>query len=297
MRKIDKKFRPIPEKLKDCFQERQENLLKKEELHQFDSQCYNSSIKEDLKKLYHNKCAFCESKLNEIPNDSYQFTVEHFRPKKGTNSYFWLGYEWSNLMPSCQKCNGKKDDNFRLPNKRKKQKLPLKTENGQKIIDLERCRADGEELLAENPFLLHPELENPMDFLAFDINKLGYFIENIQNKRAKYTIDLCQLNRSDLWEKRKKIYDNFLTELKDKLVELVEIYGADYTEKELKFGFHSIFKKMYFGAIEEQTEYCSFRLFLIENFEILFLEKIEADEMKDILSEAFVLFLNDVEIN
>jgi uncharacterized protein (TIGR02646 family) len=289
MRKIDKPFRPIPEKLYQCFEAKQENLLAKKENHSFDGNCYNTAVKKELEILYHSKCAFCESKLNAIPKDNYEFTVEHFRPKKG--GWYWLAYEWSNLMPSCRKCNEAKADHFSI-DKRKKQNLPLITDSeGKEIIDLSRCIADCEELLAENALLLQPEVDNPMDFLAFDLEKLGYFVDDSKQKRAKYTLDLCKLNRSDLFERRKSIYDTFLTTIKDKLIELLEIYGNQYTDKELKFGFHSIFDKMYEGAEKEQSEYYSFRYFLLTNFDRLFLEKMPTPEMREILKNAFLLFL------
>jgi hypothetical protein len=71
-----------------------------------------------LLKIFEGKCAYCESLINNTqPGD-----VEHYRPKgrirdlngvivKIKNSetehpgYWWLCYEWSNLLPSCIDCN------------------------------------------------------------------------------------------------------------------------------------------------------------------------------------------------
>jgi hypothetical protein len=74
-----------------------------------------------LNKLFNGKCAYCETKISSNqPGD-----VEHFRPKgrvvddkfkpirlhhqqKGEidhPGYFWLAYEWNNLLPSCIDCN------------------------------------------------------------------------------------------------------------------------------------------------------------------------------------------------
>jgi hypothetical protein len=70
--------------------------------------------------LFNQKCAYCETNLNSNqPGD-----VEHYRPKgrlrddggapvhessplgdKVHNGYWWLAYEWSNLLPSCIDCN------------------------------------------------------------------------------------------------------------------------------------------------------------------------------------------------
>src|SRR5215468_8122036 len=74
-----------------------------------------------LNRLFRNKCAYCEEKLSGQPGD-----VEHFRPKGrvcdatfrqvfidhprwGRNiahpGYYWLAYDWDNLLPSCADCN------------------------------------------------------------------------------------------------------------------------------------------------------------------------------------------------
>ncbi len=66
--------------------------------------------KEDLKNLYHNKCGFCEVNLTNASSEN-QFTVDHYRPKK---YYCWLGNEWTNLFPTCWKCNNQKGEDFPL---------------------------------------------------------------------------------------------------------------------------------------------------------------------------------------
>jgi hypothetical protein len=83
-----------------------------------------------LKNVFNNKCAYCETPL---PRQSGH--AEHFRPKGGVKyktekksitaftkdalenqiehpGYFWLAYNWKNLLPSCELCNaggGKKN--------------------------------------------------------------------------------------------------------------------------------------------------------------------------------------------
>lgn len=85
----------------------------------------NDSIYKDfmkfLKALFKGNCAYCQTKLTTgQPGD-----VEHFRPKgrvvdrqfkpirvtypdRGEVNhpgYFWLAYDWANLLPSCADCN------------------------------------------------------------------------------------------------------------------------------------------------------------------------------------------------
>ncbi len=72
---------------------------------------YNKpEIKTALKRDFHNKCAYCESKISH-----QQFgDVEHFKPKE---KFCNLTYEWDNLLLSCQICNNTKRDKFPLKNK------------------------------------------------------------------------------------------------------------------------------------------------------------------------------------
>ena len=68
------------------------------------------SVKKALRQAQHDKCAFCET-LNPTSHD----VVEHFRPKNGWRqkrsdplkkpSYFWLAYQWDNLVFACDRCN------------------------------------------------------------------------------------------------------------------------------------------------------------------------------------------------
>ena len=77
--------------------------------------------KQALLDLFNGKCAFCETPIREGMHGD----VEHFRPKGGVieedgskakyldkkgverdhPGYYWLAYDWRNLLPSCQLCN------------------------------------------------------------------------------------------------------------------------------------------------------------------------------------------------
>lgn len=56
-------------------------------------------IKNALLMMSHNKCAYCECKLDE----GHYYTAEHFIPKS-TAKYRVLA--WENLLPACGRCNG-----------------------------------------------------------------------------------------------------------------------------------------------------------------------------------------------
>jgi hypothetical protein len=83
----------------------------------FNSEIYGcAEVKELLIDLQLYKYCICESKIGQV---SYG-NVEHFRPKAGwiqdnekinKPGYYWLAYEWNNLLLSCQICN-QKNKNF-----------------------------------------------------------------------------------------------------------------------------------------------------------------------------------------
>lgn len=61
-------------------------------------------LKEELMRLSHNKCAYCECSL-EV--ESNYMEVEHFKDKSQYPDDVLL---WDNLLPSCKHCNGHKSD-------------------------------------------------------------------------------------------------------------------------------------------------------------------------------------------
>ncbi len=70
------------------------------------------AVRSALAACQFGKCCFCESKIQHVMSGE----VEHFRPKGGVRQrrsdpldrpgYYWLAYDWSNLLLSCQSCNG-----------------------------------------------------------------------------------------------------------------------------------------------------------------------------------------------
>jgi uncharacterized protein (TIGR02646 family) len=59
-------------------------------------------ITQTLLLMSFDKCCFCETKLNE---ESKYLEVEHFHPK---SLYPDEVVSWTNLLPICKRCNGKK---------------------------------------------------------------------------------------------------------------------------------------------------------------------------------------------
>jgi uncharacterized protein (TIGR02646 family) len=152
-----------------------------------------SQVREWLNKYYHHKCAYCEMLCKA--------EIEHYRPKKGVdeapahNGYYWLCYEWSNLVPSCRYCNTEGGKGNKFPVAAQRVEMPAIT-NG--TLDSATCRAHTPPLIDEQPLLLHPEIDDPRQYLAFeeDIKKRGILIKGVNiDNRGEATIRICNLNR------------------------------------------------------------------------------------------------------
>jgi uncharacterized protein (TIGR02646 family) len=156
----------------------------------FDPGIYgNKEVKEKLIQLQGYKCCFCEAKIGHI---SYG-DVEHFRPKGGwvqndeeinKPGYYWLAYEWENLLLSCQLCNQRYKKNY----------FPL-------INEAERALNHNFSISDELPEFIHPANDNPEEFIEFNENEPEAINDNI---RGKATIKKLELNRLLLNEHRKK---------------------------------------------------------------------------------------------
>lgn len=176
--------------------ERLENNIQNGDKPQFDSNIYASAeVKDSLKTSHKNKCAYCERNLNGDYGD-----VEHYRPKggvtgnKGGLGYWWLAYEWSNLLLSCSECN----------RSCKRNSFPLADENQRNILE--------RNISEEQPLLINPTEEDPSDHLEF--NRwvvLPKVIDGEEDCRGKKTIEIMRLNdRPDLVEKRKRRWNEII---------------------------------------------------------------------------------------
>ncbi|WP_455270905.1 hypothetical protein [Rhizobium herbae] len=138
----------------------------------FSFQVYKKDeVKRRLEELFHGKCAYCESYYaGQAPVD-----VEHYRPKGSIDGvddhdgYWWLGMEWTNLLPSCIDCN-----------RRRKQKTPSKVGDvavlhkemltGKKDcfpVAGGRATIEASSLSTEQPLLLDPTRDNPDEHLHY----------------------------------------------------------------------------------------------------------------------------------
>ena len=151
----------------------------------------NKDIKKKLKKIYNNKCAYCEQKVEQIQ-------IEHYRPK---SKYWWLAYSWDNLLCACPSCNQNKASNFEII----KDKINFEPSYLEQIHNLIKKYDEAEE-----PKFFNPEQSDPEPYIIFDKNG------NIksENKKFEFTIEKCKLNRGHLKDDRKRIFDEMIRNYK-----------------------------------------------------------------------------------
>lgn len=186
-------------------------------------------LKPFLLKQFHEKCGYCEGKY--IAGSSLD--VEHFRPKgkvtdyrdenktvmiedKDGNEidhpgYYWLAYNWRNLLLSCEKCNRGDGKCDQFP------------------ISGTRATSPGDRLEAEKPLLLNPYEDNDIDeHIAFGVKG----IIAGKTERGRQTISICNLNRAELQNARQEEFEKM-----KKVLGMNLFFGGDEKlfSKEMQF--------------------------------------------------------------
>lgn len=160
----------------------------------------HKSVRRALRNLQHSKCCYCEAKVGATSHRN----VEHYRPKgavkqsvasnKEHPGYYWLAYDWDNLLMSCTVCNNNKNTLF-----------PLEDE-------ATRARNHHDNIEAEKPLFINPAIDDPREHIIFHreepipVTELG-----------RKTIGCLELRRPDLQESRRK-WLNILGALHDLIV-------------------------------------------------------------------------------
>lgn len=159
---------------------------------------------------FHGKCAFCESEIYSNQHGD----LDHYRPKGGVSGpdgpvkiagtgqnhpgYYWLAYDWRNLLPTCQLCN--QPNKQRSGGKRigKWTSFPLKDETTRAI-------RPGDEK-NEDPLLINPTVDDPADHLQLDSVTLVYSAKN-GSLKGQPSIDILGLNDRELPVLRRAVYE------------------------------------------------------------------------------------------
>ncbi len=208
MIRVRKNLNDIPASLLERKTEKRRNTcIKDRKYHQdkrFDERFKQKDIKESLSKIYHQKCAFCEQKIEKCIDNNLQecsSTVEHYRPK---SKYYWLAFSWDNLLWCCHKCNQNKGNKFET----KKREVEYNKEEFKDNIHSSSKIYHS----IEEPKIINPEIDNIIEKINF--NKNG--IIDSEDERVKYTIEICGLDRESLNEKRQKVIDDFIKAINNK---------------------------------------------------------------------------------
>ncbi len=154
----------------------------------FDSATYgDQTVKQALMKAQYNKCSFCESKVGADGD------VEHFRPKAGWSQgqgqplvrpgYYWLAYEWDNLLLACSACNQRFKKNY----------FPLADPNM-------HATSHHEDLSREEPLFINPAERDPGGYIGFR-HEIPYAIDD--NPYGRATIASVGLDREIINERRR----------------------------------------------------------------------------------------------
>lgn len=237
---INKDLNAAPAPLLDAkWAQIRQDVLITQNAHAHKTSCYRDTTIEELKTLYKNKCAFCERVYGD------ELEVDHYRPKKERSvakdrkhdnpGYYWLSYEWSNLILCCSKCNGQKSNKFPLTGLNELNRVSTHIVNpgipNYDSYDFQWIQ------VYENPLLLNPESD-----INFETH-LRYMpsgeVKGITDK-GKLTIEICDLNRSWLLNQRQKIIDEYIVDINDS----VDDYSRTNNRNELKGSLKNTFKRI-----------------------------------------------------
>jgi uncharacterized protein (TIGR02646 family) len=233
-----------------------ELALSQQSAHDFDSKIYGSkAVKDKLKTIFNKKCAFCETNTHAGAHKD----IEHYRFK---NHYYWLGYEWTNLLLSCQICNRdfKKtqfpiaDENTRL----KKHPLNISGDFDSVACDIRQINK------IEKPRLLHPAIEedDPKKHLLFLKNGS---VEGLSD-RGNFTIDICGLKRDDLKIARKKIVEEVQIEILEEYIVKNQLSDEELIT-EVRKAINGLKRR-----IKNNEEYIGFAETVLENFDAFIID-------------------------
>jgi len=179
--------------------------IQEKRAHKWDRNIYadEKEVKTALEKLFNDKCAYCEKSLLDTDWD-----VEHYRPKGEVAKrmdhpgYYWLGYKWENLYPSCTNCNRMKrdkplwEDRRVLPAMGKSTKFPL-------YVESTRAMSHNEDIKKEYTLLIDPCYDNPEWYLGYNLK--GEILALDDNPFGAKSIEVYNLKRRRLVKRRIKI--------------------------------------------------------------------------------------------
>lgn len=149
-------------------------------------------VRAALEELTHFKCSYCETSLDRVDWD-----IEHFRPKgrvkerEGHPGYYWLAYDWINLLPSCTYCNQNRKEKPVFSGRvtgdsgGKLDQFPIADETG-------RAMDHNDDITREERLLINPCDDDPTVHLAYLPNGEMFAING--SRLGQTSIDVFRLN-------------------------------------------------------------------------------------------------------
>lgn len=160
-------------------------------------------VRTALNKLFHEKCAYCETPLIGAPGD-----IEQYRPKGSVleapdhPGYWWLAGEWSNLLIACIDCNRQRRHSIGVDGHTamagKHNRFPL-------MDEAMRARGPADDLAREQPLILDPTVDDPRLHLVY--SDRGELMS--ESERGNATISILGLNREHLIRQRSLTLERF----------------------------------------------------------------------------------------
>jgi uncharacterized protein (TIGR02646 family) len=163
------------------------------------------AVKTALAACHRGKCCYCETQFRE----PYSYPhVEHWRPKSSWRQkrsdkstwpgYYWLAYEWDNLLLSCAYCNSiNKSDIFPLKNPAARAKN-------------HRMRVQN-----ERPSILKPDgAEDPRNHIKFELDEVIGL-----TPLGRKTIEVLRLNSK--FQEERLTHFTKIREARDRYIKLM----------------------------------------------------------------------------
>jgi uncharacterized protein (TIGR02646 family) len=238
------------------------------------------SVKELLNSIYNKKCGFCDQQPIGSPAQ-----VEHFRPKDGIEGtthpgYYWLAYEWSNLLLACGNCNSRKGNNFPISNPANRVAAATLLANGR--VDEKTNFILNNPLKPESYILLNPEIDNPEEHITFLPNGI---IQDLTD-RGRESIFHYNLNRDELSiNGRKRILDSINKKLSKRLDRYIS--GA-ISAKIVHDQLTDVIEEDIIHPISNNLSHCSFYKFILQNYRLFFIDPIGNPKAAILLNYSFL---------
>jgi uncharacterized protein (TIGR02646 family) len=197
----------------------------------------SDAVKHQLKTDQFNKCAYCE----RFFNGDYG-AVEHYRPKARYQDalhtprqlgYWWLAYDWNNLLYSCSECN----TSF------KGCLFPLKNPAQRNIA--------GQSIINEEPLIINPASMDPKHHIVFKEDVVMGITDE-----GRATISIFELNdRPQIKDLRRKKWVYFKRDY-DKIKELEKLIDVSEHQTNMPLFCVNELKRILNGMkVDIQTKY------------------------------------------